>query len=175
VLVQLGEVPVLQVLLQLALAELVLASRLGDVGQVGELRRVVAQPLRDEDLSGSVGEVLLGADHVRDAHCVIVHDAGQVVQTRPVRALDRMILLARPLHLHLPADPVGEATDPVARHLQPNDAGTSLRLETASILRGRGHPLPAVDETTLLRLRDLALAAHLLGRGVVPIGQTGLE
>src|SRR5947209_8505354 len=73
------EVRVLEVPVELALAELVLAARLGDEGDVGVRGRVVAQGLGDEDLPGRVGQVLLGADLVADAHVVVVDHAGQVV------------------------------------------------------------------------------------------------
>ncbi len=75
VLEQLGEIAVLQVFVELALAQLDLAARLGDERQVGVLGQCVAQALGDEDLPRRIREVLFGPDHVRNPHRVVVDHA----------------------------------------------------------------------------------------------------
>ena len=52
VLDHLGEVAVLQVLVELPLAEFVLAARLGDERQMGVLGHGITERLDDEDLAG---------------------------------------------------------------------------------------------------------------------------
>jgi len=47
---ELREVAILQILVELPLAQLVLAARLGHVGQVGVFRQRIAERLGDEDL-----------------------------------------------------------------------------------------------------------------------------
>ena len=57
-------------------------------GHVGEDRHLPAHGLVDLHLAGGVGEVIDAADHVRDAHVVVVDDDGVVVDRRAVAAQD---------------------------------------------------------------------------------------
>ncbi len=67
--------------------------QLGAVGSVdqrhvGEHRQLPAHGLVDLHLAGGIGEVIDAADHVRDAHVVVVDDDGVVVDRRAVAAQD---------------------------------------------------------------------------------------
>jgi hypothetical protein len=129
VLVDLGEVGVLQIGVQLALGQLAFAARLGDVRQVRVLGQRVAQRLGDEDLPRGVRQVLLGADDVGDAEGVVVDDAGQVVQEATVGALDGVVGLLGPLELDISADDVADHQRPLAGDLQLHGGGAPLGLE----------------------------------------------
>jgi hypothetical protein len=52
------------------------------------IRQLPAHGLVDLHLAGGIGEVIDAADHVRDAHVVIVDDDGMVVDRRAVAADD---------------------------------------------------------------------------------------
>ena len=105
---QLREVFVLQVFGEFTLAEFHLAARLRDAREMGVLGQFVAERLGDEDLPRGVGEVLLGADDVGYLHRVVVNDAGQMVEARPVGALDDVVLLLGPIELDISANEVGD-------------------------------------------------------------------
>ena len=96
-LVNLLEIGVLEVLRDLALAELVLAARLGDERHVSVFRQRIAETLSNEDLPRRVRQMLLGADDVADLHVVVIHDIGQVVEARAVGTLNDVVLLRGPL------------------------------------------------------------------------------
>ena len=162
---QLREVAVLQILVELALAELRLAARLGDVRQVGELRQLVAQLLEHEHLPRRVREVLLGADHVRDLHVVVVDDRRQVVQARAVGPLDDMVLLAGPVDADFAADQIVEHELAFARHQQPHDALAAFGFEALGVGVGFRPPAAAVDERPAGLLRRIALGLQFFGRG----------
>ena len=108
VLDQLGEVAVLQILVELPLAQLVPAARLGHERQMGVERPRIAERFENEDLPRRVREMLLGADDVRDLEIVIVDHVGQVVEARAVGPLDDVVLLAGPIELDPAADQVVE-------------------------------------------------------------------
>ena len=129
VLVELGKLGVLQILVELALAQLALAPRLGDIGEVSIGGVLVTQPLGDEDLTRGVGQVLLGADDVGDPHLVVIDHTGQMVEAGPVGPLDDMILLPCPFELHLTPDQIGKPADPFAWHLEPHHSLSPLGLE----------------------------------------------
>jgi hypothetical protein len=105
---ELGEIAVLQVLVELAFAQLRPATRLGHKGQVRVLGQFVAQGLGDENLPRRVGKVLFRPDDVRDLQIVVIHHAGKMVKARPVRPLDHMVLFPSPVELHPAADQVVE-------------------------------------------------------------------
>ncbi|MCZ6713409.1 MAG: hypothetical protein O7B29_05620 [Deltaproteobacteria bacterium] len=54
-------------------------TRLDQQRNVGELGRREAQGLIQQQLAGRAGHVLTPADHVGDAHVVIIYDHGQVI------------------------------------------------------------------------------------------------
>ena len=123
-----GEIGVLEILVQLPLAELGLAARLGHEGQVGVDRQLVAQRLGDEDLPRRIRKVLLGADDVRDLEVVVVDHVGQVIEARAVGPLDDVVLLAGPIDGHVAADHVLDDQRSLAGHLQPHDGLAGPRL-----------------------------------------------
>ena len=126
VLDQLGEVAIFQILVELPLAQLVLAARLGHEGQMGVDRPRIAEGFQHEHLPRRVRQVLLGANHVRDLQLVIVDHVGQVIKARAVGALHDVILLAGPIELDPAAHHVVQDERPLLRHLQPHDRLTAF-------------------------------------------------
>ena len=107
---------------------------------MGVLGQLVAQPLRDEDLPRRVREMLLGTDHVGDLHVVVVDDVGEVVQARPVGALDDVVLLGDQSTSIVAADVVDELAGALARHLQAHAALAALAPRNG---RGRRRSRPS--------------------------------
>ena len=169
------EIAVLQVFLQLALAELGAAARFGHIGQVSETRQVVAQGLRNENLSGRVGQVFLGSNHMRDLEIVVVDHGGQVVEATAVGALNHVVLFAAPIELHRTTDQVVDRQSTGARDLQTHDRGASLGFEGRPLLRGFGDPAATVDERLLGRFGRLAFRLNFRGGGVVIVGGLTLD
>ena len=56
-----------------------------------ELWQRHAERLEEEDVLRRIGEVILAADHVGDPHIRVVHDHGEVVERRTIRAKDHEI------------------------------------------------------------------------------------
>ena len=63
-----------------------------DHRQVRKLRHIPAHRLVQVDLTRGVVDVVIAADHLGDAHVVIVHHHGQVVGRRAVGAADDQIV-----------------------------------------------------------------------------------
>ncbi len=78
-------------------------------GKMGELRRLDAQALEDQQMLEGVGEVILAADDVADAQIGVVDAGGEVVRRHAVRAQQREVFdLVGELGLRA-VDAVGEA------------------------------------------------------------------
>ena len=134
---------------QLAFAQFVGAARFGHIRQVRVLGQCVAESLGDEDLSRRVRQVLDRPDHVGDLEVVVVDHAGQVIQARPVRPLDHVVLFAGPGELDVAADLIVEAALAFARHLQAHHGLPAFRLQAGGVGLGLGHPVPAVAGTAV--------------------------
>ncbi len=169
------EVGLLQVLSDLAFAELVLAAGLRDIRQMRELRQPVAQAFEDEDLSRCVREMLDRANHVRDLEVVIVDCAREMIEARAVRALHDVVLLVGPIERDVAADQVVEAALTLARHLESHHALAPLRLEALRVPVGLGHETTAVQKRALVLFRRRALGLDLFGRRIVAIRAAGFE
>ena len=175
VVVEALEVRVLEVLRDLALAQLVLAAGLGDVRQVRELGQRVTQSLEDEDLPRGIREVLDRPDHVRDAEVVIVDRARQVIEAGAVRALHDVVLLIGPVERDVAPHEVVKAALTFARHLEPHDSLAPFGFEPLRVRVGDGHPRAAVEKRALVLLGGGALGLDLLGRRVVAIRMARCE
>jgi hypothetical protein len=175
VLVELGELRVLEVLVELALRQLDAAPGLGDDREVREQRQRRAQSFEDEDLARRVGQVLLGADDVGDRHLDVVDDARQVIEAGAVGALDHMVGLRRPLAIDRAAHQIVDAADAVARHLEPHRRGPALGFESCPLGRGLGCPAAARDIGALRRLGLGALGLGFFGTRVVAVGNSRSE
>ena len=90
-----------------------------DHGQVREGGHVVAESLVDEDLARGVGQVVVAADDVGDAHVGVVADHGEVVGGRAVGAHDDHVVHDVGGEGHVAVDGVVELDGAVLeRHLQ---------------------------------------------------------
>ena len=110
-----------------------------------------------------------------ELHQLVVDNARQVIEHSPIRALDHLILLSRPLDLHITSDQIREPTSALSRHLQSHHPWTAFRLVGRSLLVVLGHPSAAVDEPSLLGLCLVPLLLELLRSRVVPVGVPRLE
>ena len=74
----------------MALAHLL--ALLVEHGRQGVHRRLGAERAQDVDLARRVVDVVVAADHVRDAHVDVVDDDAEVVGRRAVRAGDHEVV-----------------------------------------------------------------------------------
>ena len=88
---------------------------------VHPLRRLPAERLVELHVLGRRRQPLLGADHVRDLHQVIVDDVGEVVGREAVGLEQDLVVDLRVLELHLAAQAIDEHDLAGARHRQPHD------------------------------------------------------
>src|SRR5262249_15496323 len=146
--------------------------RLGDERQMRILGKRIAQSPGNEDLPRGIGEMLLGANDMRNLHVVVVDNVGKVVKTSAVRALNDMVLLVNPFDNHVAADVIAKAASALARHLKTDDALAALRFELAPLLRRLSHPLPAVKKRTSFFLGRRTFGLYLLRRAEVVVSQS---
>ena len=106
-----------------------------------------SERLEEEDVLRRVGEVILAADHVGDPHIRIVHDHGEVVERRTVRAKDHKIA----------AECLSVDLDPTADKVI-NDHNARLNAEP------QGGRLPRRDATRRFVCRDPRASARVSGR-----------
>ncbi len=100
--------------LTLALAHLG-AVGIEDEGQVREGRRLSAERPEEQHVLGRVGEMVLAADDVADAHGDVVHDDREVVQRGAIRAGDDEVAAQRArIDGHVPAHQVVELHETLA-------------------------------------------------------------
>jgi len=159
----------LQVLVQLAFAQLVGAARLRHIRQVRVDRQRVPQRLGDEDLPRRIRQVLDSADDVGDRKVVIVHNAGQMIQTGTIGPLYHVILFRGPIESDIAANPIRERASPLAGHLESHHRLPALRLEIRLLLGCFRHPAAAVQEGVLFPFRRFPLGLQFLGASVIPV------
>ena len=115
---------------------------------------------------GRVGEVVVAADDVGDAHGGVVHHGGEVVGGRAVGALDDEVVELAGRKGHVAVD--GVAHDDVAAVLGHLDAQDVRLAGGDPALRLGGVEVAAAAlvalEGVLARLRGLAVGGQLLGR-----------
>ena len=80
-----------------------------------------AQRAQDVDLARRVVDVIVAADHVRDAHVEVVDDHAEVVGRRAVRARDHEIVELGVRYLDAPLDRVIPGDGAVERILETDD------------------------------------------------------
>ena len=114
-------------------------------------------------------------DDVGDPKIAVVDRAGEVVQERPVRPLDDVVLLQSPGELDIASNKITEGTRALAGHLQPHGCGTAFGFEPSSLFVGLGHQAAAVQKAALLTLGYLTLGLDFSRSRVVTIRETHLE
>ena len=117
--------------------------------QVAEDRRLPAEALVEPRVLRQRREPLLGADHVRDAHQVVVDHVGQVVGRKAVALQQDLVVDLRVVDRDVAAQQVVDDALALARHRQPHDVG----LAGAS---GGGRPPPAASARQGRRSRSSA-------------------
>ena len=71
---------------------------------------------------------------------VIVHHAGQMIETSSVGSLNHMVLFLSPLELHVSTHQIAKLTDSFARHLQPHHRLAPFGFEPSRLRRRLRHP-----------------------------------
>mmetsp|Transcript_7884 Transcript_7884/g.19695 ORF Transcript_7884/g.19695 Transcript_7884/m.19695 type:complete len:603 (-) Transcript_7884:9-1817(-) len=146
------------------------AVALGQLGLVGrqDERHVredgarEAQRVVDEHLAQRVGQVLLRADDVRDAHEAVVHRDAEVVHGVAVGAQQHKVAQRVGVPRDLAADDVADLDLLVLGHAEAVAVGRAGRLHRLHLLLAGGGPLAAVDGRQLLLLRLLLHGVQLL-------------
>ena len=105
--------------------------------QVRIAGRHLAQRLEDKQLARRVGEVVVTADHVGDAHLGVVDGDREVVEDRAVRTSDHRVVLKRVLEPDLTADRVRNDGLPLVGDPQSDRSALGLGRGPA-VPRGRG-------------------------------------
>ena len=139
-----------------------------DHGHVAEGWHLEAQRLVDEDLARGVGDVVVAADDVGDAHVVVVHHHGHVVGGRAVGAADDHVVELGNVDADAPFDHV------VEDHL----ALQGTFEAHAAAFAGAEAELAAVGVVAGLEAEALGALAHgvdLLRRAGAPVGVARLE
>ena len=73
---------------------------------MSEPRRLITKRLIQKNLSRSVVEMVIAADHMRDAHQGIVHDRAEIVGRHAVRPQDDQIVQLRIVEAHCSLDQI---------------------------------------------------------------------
>ncbi len=137
-----------------------------DQRNMRESRGLPAHRLVDVRLPRGVGEMIVAADDLRDAHVVVVDDDGEHIGRRAVGAQQHEIVEVLVGEGDAPLHRVVDDRLALARRLEPNDracAGRSLgRIAVA--------PAPVVTRRPAFRLGLLAHLLELCGRGEAAIG-----
>jgi hypothetical protein len=71
-----------------------------------------------QHVQGRAGQPLLAADHMGDAHQVVVHDVGQVISGHAITLEEHFVVDVGAVHHHPAANGVLEAHLRIARHFQ---------------------------------------------------------
>ena len=171
-LVELGELGVLQVLVELALGELdrdCPARRRPAGGRSSGSAAPSAS--EDEDLARRVRQVLLGADDVGDRHLDVVDDARQMVEAGAVGALDDVVGLGGPVDLDRRRAPRSSIRQAPSRGILSRTTAVRPSASKRRAVRRRvGPPTPAGDVRSLRGFGLGTLGLDLLGPRVVAVG-----
>src|SRR6267142_2112628 len=164
----LGEIAVLPVLhdahRSVALRQ-ALAVGAENHGDMGELRQLRAERSKDIHLARSIVDVIVAADHVRDAHVEVVHHHAEVVGRNAVGAQQHEIVQLRVRHRDRTLDDVVKNNVAFVRIAEAHHWRPVRRRDEPGRLRALRAPAPVV--AGLLAARTLALAHRVelfLGR-----------
>ena len=139
-----------------------------DHGHVAEDGLLQAQGAVDEDLARGVGNVVVAADDVGDAHFVVVHHHGHVVGGGTVCALNDHIVQLGNVHRDL-----------ALHHIVKDDLAFVRASQThATALAGSQVEIPAVAVVARLLAHGtgpFAHGLHFLGRAGAPVGLAVLQ
>ncbi|BAF87777.1 glutamyl-tRNA synthetase [Azorhizobium caulinodans ORS 571] len=137
---------------------------------VGKARGRAAQRLEQLDLDGGVGDMILAANHVGDAHVEIVHHGGERVEEAAVGTHKNRIGEARRVHLLRAAHAIDPAHQPLVQPEAP--VGTaSFRLQPRPVGRAECQRRPVIDRRQATGPLQAALEVELflcLVRGIKP-------
>jgi hypothetical protein len=116
--------------------------------------------------------MLDGSHDMRDAHLVIIHDTGQVIQAASIGSLNDVILFCCPLKFDSSTHSIVKSAHAFSWHLQPDYAAAPLGLEGRCLCLGSGHPLPIVHKRSPGLLGCLALCRKFLWKRVIAVGMS---
>ena len=88
---------------------------------------VPAERLVQKVVLGRAGQVLAAADHMGNAHQVVVHHVGEVVGGHPVAFDQDLVVQLGIVHLDVAVDHIVKGGDPLGRDLLPDHIGFARR------------------------------------------------
>ncbi len=150
------------------------AVRAQDHGKVGEVRRVEAEGLVEDDLLGRVGEVVFPADHVGDLHQRVVDDHREVVGGRPVGPGQDPVPEGVSVNGHVPPHPVREGYG-VGLDFEADGGAATLGLFLSALGGREVAARPGVDVGAPGRPRRFAVPVELFLRAVAGVGPVLVE
>ena len=138
-------------------------------GVVCEARRAAAQRREQQQLPRRVGEMVVAADDVRDAHVAVVDDRGEVVAGHAVRAHDDEVADGVGAHRDAAADNVVDDYL-AARHVKAQGGGFAVREAPPDILRCQPEAAAVVARRPPLRQRRGARFGQAFLRAEAVVG-----
>ena len=129
---------------------------------MGEGRRRHAHRLEHLQLQRGVGDVILAADDMGDAHLGIVDGGRQHVQPRSVSAADNRIAHRSRVEMLGPADQVGPFDHHAMVELEPPMRFDALCLECRALIVGQPQRRAVIDGRQPAPQQDLALQLQFL-------------
>ena len=138
-----------------------------DQRQVGEGRRGPAEGVIHQGLARGVGQVLLAPGHVGDAHVVVVHRHGEIVDRRPVRPKQYEVLEILVREPHRAPHQVLDHRLPVAGRAEPD------HVRLADLVVTGGLVAPGRTQGVALGARRFLGRIGFLGRHVTGEGVAG--
>jgi hypothetical protein len=110
---------------------------------VGEERGPPGQGPIEEDLPGSVGEMVFSSDDVSDVHRVIIHDAGKIVSRHPIGSDDDKITDPGRIEIHFSVDQVLKQDRPFS-DVEPQDGAKAGCFHVGNLVFREGAAPPVV-------------------------------
>ena len=104
---------------------------------VNVFRNLPAERLVQQVVLGRGGKILIAADHMGDAHGVVVHHIGKVIGWHAIALDENLIVQRAAFHGHIAVHLIMEGHGPLSGHLLPDDIGDTRRQLLGDLLLGK--------------------------------------
>ena len=104
---------------------------------VNVFRNLPAERLVQQVVLGRGGKILIAADHMGDAHGVVVHHIGKVIGWHAIALNEDLIVQRAAFHGHIAVHLIMEGHGPLSGHLLPDDIGDTRRQLLGDLLLGK--------------------------------------